>query len=74
MNARITMSALGPTLAEQCEEQGLIATGTTIELSDRLAQAITLCHVRGVLTDSETDRARKRVVTQMRLRQVSPAK
>lgn len=72
--ARIVLSALGPTLAEQCEQLGLSATGLGIEMADRLAHAVTLCHIRGVLTDTETDRARARIIRQMGLRQVRPAK
>lgn len=69
----IVMSALGPTLTEQCEQQGLVATGTNLEMSDRLAHAVTLLHVRGALTDSEANKARKRILAGMRLRQVRAA-
>lgn len=71
--ARIVFTALGPTLSEQCNAQGLAATGTSLETADRLAHAVTLCHIQGVLTDSEATRARNRILKAMRLRQVRAA-
>lgn len=71
--ARIEFSALGPTLAEQCEQQGLYALDLPVDMADKLAHAVTLCHLRGVLTDTEANRARARILKQMNLRQVRAA-
>ncbi|MFS2049754.1 hypothetical protein ACEN9J_02760 [Variovorax sp. Varisp41] len=71
--ARIEFSALGPTLAEQCEQQGLYALDLPIDMADKLAHAVTLCHLRGVLTDTEANRARARILKLMNLRQVRAA-
>lgn len=71
--SQIVFSALGPTLAEQCEFQGLVATGKSIEMSERMSDALTLCHLHGVLTDSEINKARRRLLVAMRLRQVRPS-
>lgn len=59
--AHIVISALGPTIGEQCKAQGLKATGKPIEVVDRISHALTLAHIHGVLTDSEIDRARARL-------------
>ena len=34
---------------------------STVEHEQKLADAITLCHIAGVLTDAETDKARRRL-------------
>ena len=60
--AHIELSALGPSIAEQCAAQGLVARGMPIELLDRISKALTLAHVHGVLTDSEIARARLRLM------------
>jgi hypothetical protein len=65
--ATISISALGPTLTEQCETFGLVSTGMPLERADKICHAITLCYIQGVLTDSETDRARKRLLKAMKL-------
>ena len=64
----ITLSALGPSIAEQLEEMGLEQTGAKVELLDRMADAVTLLHLHGCLTDSECSRARGRVVKLLKLR------
>lgn len=60
--AHIEISALGPSLAEQCKVQGLVARGMPIELLDRISKALTLAHIHGMLTDSEIGRARHRLL------------
>lgn len=60
--AHIEISALGPSIQEQCDAQGLRATGKPIEIVDRISRALTLAHIHGVLTDSEIDRARARLL------------
>ena len=60
--AHIEISALGPTIGEQCKAQGLKTTGKPIEVVDRISHALTLAHIHGVLTDIEIDRARARLL------------
>lgn len=60
--AHIEISALGPTIGEQCAAQGLTATGKPIDVVDRISHALTLAHIHGMLTDSEIDRARHRLL------------
>lgn len=62
MSAHIEISALGPTIGEQCAAQGLVTTGKPIEVVDRISHALTLAHIHGCLTDSEIDRARARLL------------
>jgi hypothetical protein len=67
--ARITLSALGPSIAVQLQEQGLIqTTGPSVEMLDRISDAITLAHIKGCLTEAETDRARRRLVKMLKVR------
>jgi len=69
--SRITISALGPTIGEQCAARGIVATGLPIEMVDRISSALTLAHIHGMLTDSEIDRARTRLLKTAKL-QVAP--
>ena len=66
----IIMAALGPSLREQCESRGLVATGKGIDVSERFADAVTLCNLHCILTDSEANKARRRILSAMRLRQI----
>ena len=68
----ITMSALGPTIAEQCEAENIIATGMPMEMVERIHHAIILAHIHGILTDSEIDRARRRLLKEAKLRRAKP--
>jgi hypothetical protein len=61
---RIVFSALGPSLSEQCERHGLVASGKPLDTLDRIADALTIAHIHGVLTDSEVTRARARLFKQ----------
>ncbi|MFZ3286611.1 MAG: hypothetical protein WA191_07145 [Telluria sp.] len=72
MSARISISALGPTIGEQCAAQGIIATGMNIERVDKISHALTLCHIQGMLTDSEVDRARNRLLKAAKLKMKEP--
>ena len=68
----ITLSALGPTIAEQCKKQGLEVVGKPADLLDRLSHAITIAHIHGCLTDAETERARNRLMKMLKVRMVTP--
>jgi hypothetical protein len=57
---KISISALGPTIGEQCAKYGLVAAGKPIEQVDRISHALTLCHIHGMLTDTEVNRGRTR--------------
>ena len=71
MNAHIQISALGPTISEQCAAQGLKAAGKPIEIIDRISRALTLAHIHGCLTDSEIDRARNRLLKAAKFQKVA---
>lgn len=58
----LVISAFGPSIAEQCEAAGVEATGKPMDLVERISKAITMCHIQGMLTDSECDRARTRLI------------
>lgn len=64
---QIVVSALGPTIGEQCERLGLVATGKNIETVDRISHALTLCHIHGMLTDTEVNRGRTRLLRAAKL-------
>ena len=64
----IKLGALCPSISEQLEKQGLEQIGKSIELLDRLADAITLTSIHGCLSESETNRARKRLVKMIKAR------
>ncbi len=64
---RIEISALGPSISEQCAKRGLVATGMAMEMVDRISHALTLCHIHGALTDSEVNRARTRLLRAAKL-------
>lgn len=69
----ITLSALGPTIEEQVAAMGLVHVGgKSLELLDRIGHALTIAHIHGCLTDSEVNRARARLIKNLKLRQ--PAK
>lgn len=71
--ATICISALGPSISEQCQDLGLEAAGSmSLELTDRISKGITIAHIHGMLTDAETERARKRLMKKLRLRKVQP--
>jgi hypothetical protein len=70
----IEISALGPTIGEQCERLGLHASGKSIETVDRISHALTLCHIHGMLTDTEVNRARRRLLKAAKLVKRSAAR
>jgi hypothetical protein len=63
----IEISALGPTIGEQCAKLGLVASGKSIDTVDRISHALTLCHIHGMLTDTEVNRARTRLLKAAKL-------
>lgn len=69
---RIELSALGPSISEQCAAQGVVAAGLRVEMLDRLHKAITLAHIHGMLTDAETDRARRRLIRVAKFQRATP--
>ena len=67
----IEISALGPTIGEQCAKLGLVASGKSIESVDRISHALNLCHIHGMLTDSEVNRARARLLKAAKLKRAT---
>ena len=67
---QLVLSALGPSISEQLENNGLEQTGTPIELIERFHEAITLLHIHGLLSDSECNRSRKRLIKKVKVRKV----
>lgn len=68
---KVVLSALGPTIAEQLAQNGLEQFGTPVDQLDRFAHAITLLHIKGLMTDSECNRARTRLVKLVKVRPVT---
>lgn len=69
MSKQIVLSALGPSITEQVLKMGLEHKGS-LKFLDRLADAATLLHLHGMLTDSEVNRTRTRIVKQLKLRKI----
>jgi dihydroorotase len=66
--ANIELGAMSDAIAKQLHDQGVEQIGKSVELLDRMTNAITILHLHGCLTDSETDRARKKLVKQIKVR------
>jgi hypothetical protein len=64
----IELSALGNNISEQLENMGMEQIGTSVELLDKFNHAITLLHIHGLLTDSDCERARKRLIKKITVR------
>ena len=62
MEEHIVISALGPTIGEQAKKLKIKPTGMTIEQLDEMSHDLTRAHVWGLLTDTEIDRARTRLM------------
>ena len=58
---QIRFGAMSPELYEQID-----ASPDEVELEQKLADAITLCFIHEVLTDSEVHKARKRIVKMLK--------
>lgn len=67
----LEISAFGPSITEQCAAAGVEPTGKPLELVERISKAITLCHIQGVLTDGECDKARLRMIKAAKFAKVS---
>lgn len=59
--AKLCISALGPTITQQLAAQGF-GTIQPFEAIDRMEHAIHLLRIRGLLTHTESDRAFKRLL------------
>lgn len=60
---KLSLGALAATIEDQLSAQGLVVPH--VELYQKSAEAIVLLSVRGVLAESETRRARRRLVKQI---------
>lgn len=67
--AEFRLSAMGPSIAEQAAQHGLQATGMSLELADRIHHGLVLAYIHGTLTDSELDRARRRLLKAAKFKQ-----
>lgn len=66
---QIVLSALGPTIEEQVKAMGLVQIGPkSLEMMDRISHALTLAHIHGCLTDSEVNRARSRLLKNLKVK------
>lgn len=63
---KLTVSALGPTINEQLKAQGFRSTMDPERL-DRCEHAIHLLRIHGYLTDSESDKAFKRLIKDIKV-------
>lgn len=59
---QIVISALGPTIGEQAAMLKIKPSGMTIEQVDQMSHDLTRAHIWGLLTDTEIDRARLRLL------------
>lgn len=66
--ANIELGAMSDAIAKQLHDQGVEQIGKSVDLLDRMANAIAILHLHGCLTDGETDRARKKLVKQIKVR------
>ena len=64
----IEMGAMSDSITDQLEAQGLESVGKSADLLERLSHAITLTHIHGVITDSECAKARKRLMSKIKVR------
>lgn len=64
---RITFGCMCPPLAEQAKAQGI--TIDDVDMIQRLADAVSRLHVHRMLTDSEVERCRNRIVKKMKIRE-----
>lgn len=64
---QLSVGALGPTISEQVAAQGF-TTALPVDQLDRLEHSIHLLRIKGLLTHSESDRAIKRLIREMRAR------
>lgn len=55
----ITLGAMEPPLTEQLKG---LASNEDLSHLQRDAQAITRCHIRGLISDRESDKARRRLI------------
>lgn len=62
----IELGAMAPKISEQLESANLVQTGTDVSILDRLNHSITLAHLHGCLSDSECERARKRLINKIK--------
>lgn len=60
--SQIVISALGPSIQEQCDKLGITPTKMKIETIDSLSHWLTVAHIHAVLTDAEVHRARLRLL------------
>lgn len=59
---QIVISALGPTIGEQATKLKIKLNGMTIEQVDEMNHDLTRAHLWGLLTDTEVNRARSRLL------------
>jgi len=61
----IEFGALSPKIADQLKEQGLTALDARIEQFQKAADSINYLKIHGLLTYGETQKARKRFISQL---------
>ena len=71
MSLKLSIGALGPTIAEQVAAQGFTTT-MPAEFLERLEDAIHLLRIHDMLTYAESDRALKRLIKAMGASSPSP--
>lgn len=59
---QFVIGALTPSIREQAKQQGLAATGMRIEEVDEVSNQLTRYYIWGLLTESEINRARQRLL------------
>jgi len=68
----IELGAMADDISKQLADAGYEAIGKSADLLDRLANAITLTHIHGCITDAECRAARKRLIKQIQIKRIEP--
>jgi hypothetical protein len=69
---KITLGALGDSLEEQFEKEGLeYCASIPLDFLQRCVDAISLLRIQGYLSDSEAVKARKRLIKDIRVRRMN---
>ena len=66
----LQFGAMAKPIKEQLEAQGLCAPWAESGWADKMATAVTLLKIHGILTDAEVSRAHKRIAKQLDVRPI----
>lgn len=64
----IVLGAMSDPISKQIADAGFVQTGKSVEVLDRIADALVLAWLHGCLSDSEYRRGQKRLIKQIKVR------